>query len=66
MVNLTDGLAVELSQPDSEKQRVKDHQCDENRQYRQVRELRQKRALQTLAGVNERIHQDGLLQDGKV
>src|SRR5208282_1466521 len=66
VANLTDSLAVELSQPDSQQQRVKNCQRYQHRQHRKVRELGHERSTQALAGVNQGIHQYDFLEDGEM
>ncbi len=65
-INLTDSLSVKLSQADGQKQRVEDRQHYQHSQQRKVRELRHERSTQSFAGINQGIHQDDFLQNGKV
>src|SRR6202035_3678648 len=59
-------LAPELRKSGGQKEQVKDGQSNQHRYHRYVRELRNKCASQTFAGVNQRIHQHDLLKDRKV
>lgn len=63
---LTDGLSAELEKPGSQKQGVKEGQRDKDSYDWKMRVLGYERTSEAFARINEGIHQDDLLEDGKV
>src|SRR5947208_4483210 len=61
-----DSLSMELPEPRCEQQDVKERQSGQHGQQGEVRKPRHQGATQALARINQRIQQQGILQDAEV
>ena len=57
---------MELAQTHRQKQRIKSEQTNKDSQQRQMRILRHQSGTQSLAGIDQRIHEHDFLHDGKI